>query len=466
MGLFRKILILAVLTAGIIALGRMAGRLLPRSAAVSPGAPGTAEPDLELRDSTNALPAQAGDTAGGRWRALLFDPLMQTYGLGPKSLKRKTGFYEIVFPKGIPIHEYALEIERTCRARGIAVVQGAELRPANRGVEYLLESHGQRLKLRAVLGSAVMPGAARVAVVFAGLDSLSLSLAQALLEADWDKTLVLDPYSANPAVKALRGGNARTEIIAELPMEPTAYPYIDPGKHALYIHHRREDVERVLGEALDSLPGAAGFASRYGDRAIENQPLLEKLFRFTAARKLVFLDLTESQRSVARQAAALQGARSRSPNLIADPREVEEELARKAAYAQKAGEAVLVVRFSETAFRNLDRTIAANAARFDDIGLELVTLSTLSERDTLLAPPAAPAPASKAGRPAAESDNAHSKGVVARPRPTRRIGADKTPARGAARAKASAPREASRGGARKGSAVKPARKRAEAETSR
>jgi polysaccharide deacetylase 2 family uncharacterized protein YibQ len=386
MGLFRKILIFVMLTAGLVALGRLAGRFLPRPAspAASAGGPTAkgASPDT-ARDSTNALPPVEADTTGGRWHERLFDPLERANGLGPKSLKHKPGYYEIAFPKGKPIHEYALEIEKTCRARGITVLQGAELRPANRSVEYLLESNGQRIKLRAVLGASVMAGAARLAVVFLGLDSLTLSQAEALQTAAWDKTLVIDPYNPNPALRALRDGDARDELLAELPMEPAAYPYVDPGKHALFIHHTKEDVERILGEALDSLPKATGFASRYGDRAIENQPLLEKLFQFTARRKLAFLDFTGSQRSLARQTAAAQGARSRTLALFRDSVHAEEELARKAILAQKTGEAVLAMPFTETAFRSLRKSIEANLPRFNEIGLELVGLSDLAAPDTL-----------------------------------------------------------------------------------
>ncbi len=109
MGLLRKILIFTVLTAGIILLGRLAGRFLPR-AGHSP-ASADAPPDAGgMRDSTNALPAVEADTTGGRWHERLFDPLERAHALGPKSLRHKPGYYEIVFPKARPIHEYALDI--------------------------------------------------------------------------------------------------------------------------------------------------------------------------------------------------------------------------------------------------------------------------------------------------------------------------------------------------------------------
>ena len=74
MGLLRKILIFAVLTAGLIALGRLAGRFLPRGASAGrPAAPADAADSL--RDSTNALPAVEADRAKpratARWVTLI-----------------------------------------------------------------------------------------------------------------------------------------------------------------------------------------------------------------------------------------------------------------------------------------------------------------------------------------------------------------------------------------------------------
>src|SRR5690606_10081560 len=163
MDVVRKILIFIVLTAGIIMLGRLAPRILPFGNPEAPPTNSTLAPD-SLMDSTNALPTVAEDTTGGLWHEKLFTPLLRAYGLGDKNLKQKRGFWEIVLPKGKPIHEYALQIENTCRANGIIVRQGVELRPSNRSVEYLLESQGHLIKLRASLGTAFIEGSARVAI--------------------------------------------------------------------------------------------------------------------------------------------------------------------------------------------------------------------------------------------------------------------------------------------------------------
>ena len=376
MGVVRKILIFVVLTAGIIAVGRLLPRILPKRSPAVPATNTGLTPD-GLKDSTNALPEVEADTTGGRWHDKLFEPLQRAYDLKAKGIRQKKGFWEVVFPKGKPIHEYALGIENICHAQGIVVEQGVELRPSNRSVEYLLQSNGQHIKLRASLGNAFMAGSAKLAIVFTELDSLRETGLAALETAAWDKSLVVNPYSPNAVLKKLRYTQPRNELLIELPLEPSAYPFVDPGKHALFIHHSKEDVAKILDEDLDSVKRAAGFVSRYGDRAIENQPLLEKFFQYAARKNLVFLDLTASPRSLARQTAAAQSARSRGASAYKDSVHIEEELARKAAMAQKTGEAVLVLPYTATAFRNLEKSLAANTVRFNEMGLELVTYSAL-----------------------------------------------------------------------------------------
>jgi hypothetical protein len=71
---------------------------------------------------------------------------------------------------------------------------------------------------------------------------------------------------------------------------------------------------------------------------------------------------------------------------------VGEEMAGRAALAQKTGEAVWVIQYSPMAFRNLEKSLAENEGRMLETGLELVTVSRLSD--------AAQAAASPGGAPA------------------------------------------------------------------
>jgi polysaccharide deacetylase 2 family uncharacterized protein YibQ len=379
MGALRRLLVFILFTTLLILLGKLAGRYLPRS--TGPEAVSLVD---SLPDSTNALPVAAADTTGGRWHDRLFDPLLESNDLTGKNLRKRQGYWEIVLPKGKPIHEYAFEIEQTCRRNGIDVIKGVELRPSNQGVEYLLRSEGQVIKLRASLGKAFLAGSARLAIVFTGLDSLRETQLAAIESAQWEKTLVVDPHADNPVLKKLRFTHPRNEVLAELPMEPSTYPYVNPGPHAVFIHHSAEDVDRLLSRAMDSLPKARGYATRLGDRAIENQPLLEKLFRITSSRDLFFLDLTGSPRSLTRQVAGGMGARYRVARVDKDSLGVGEEFANRAAAARKVGDALWVVDWSPKVFQRIDKAVEEHGDRLAEAGIELVTLTRLSgaERDS------------------------------------------------------------------------------------
>lgn len=387
MAVFRKILIFIVLTASIIMLGRLIPKIFPaniKPALTEPPHPGLESP----HDSTNALPAIDEDTSGGKWQSKLFDPLLQNFGLPAKHLKPKKGYFEIVFPKGKPIHDYALDIEKLCRQHDITVEEGVELHPTGRSIEYRLSSNGQHIKLRASLGALSMAGSAKLAIIFINLDSLRENQLSALENSKWEKTLSINAYSPNIALKKLRFTSAQNEILLDLPMEPSNYPFLNPGKNGLYIHQTQEEVTSLLSEALDSLPKAKGYTTKYGDRAIENQPLLEKIFQFTTEKKLAFVDLTGSQRSLARQAAAATGGRSRTLTPFTDSQQVAEELIKRALLAQKTGEAFLVLPFSNMALKSISESMRVNESRFDELGLEFVTLSHLLARagDSLSTP--------------------------------------------------------------------------------
>ncbi len=399
MGIIRKILIFLVLTTGIIMLGRLAPRFIhsrpstnifsndstggsnsKSTSSHSSGSSSDANSHSDsLPDSTNALPEVVEDTTGGKWQQKLFSPLLLAYGLPDKHLKPRRGFFEITFPRGKPIHEYALDIENLCRQNDIVVEQGVELHPSGKSIEYLLQSNGQHIKLRATLGTSSMAGAGKLAIVLVDIDSLQEAELGALEAAKWEKTLVVDPYSPNENLKKLRFTSQNNQVLLVLPMEPSNYPYTDPGKHALFIHHSHEDVEKILSEGLDSLPKAVGYATKYGDRAIENLPLLDQVFGYVMRKNMLFLDLTGSQRSLSRQSAAAHGAHALTLKAFKDSLHVVDEFARRAAQAEKTGEGVFVFSYSKSGLAAVEKAISENTIRFNELGLELVTLSTLFE---------------------------------------------------------------------------------------
>lgn len=379
---FRRIVVILLL-AGLFIAG---GLVLPKALAhfgfdlgVNLGLGKSTDAALE----TDSLAALTSDSTGDSWDRNLFHPLNRVLHLPPKAVKRRAGKAQVTFPKGLPLHEYAYTFEQICDRNGIVRLNAEERRGlagSGNNAIYLLALHSDTLKVVASLGQEAMAGSARLALVLTGLDSITLADAALIQSFEFACNVAIDPFNPNPALQALKAGLGRVTVLLDLPMEPMAYPYINPGKHALYLHFNDADVKRLLDEGLGLLPNAQGIVTRYGDRAIENRPLLKRLYAYLTPRRLPLLDLTGSPRSLAREVAGENGALSQRAHLLTDSLEVEMDFARKVSQAVKSGEAVMALQYSRMAFQKLSRSLADRESEFESMGLALVPLSRLGLR--------------------------------------------------------------------------------------
>ncbi len=319
--------------------------------------------------------AMLKDSTKGKWASKLAFPLIRAYKLNPKTLHKRYSFWELALPKGKPIHEYALELEKLCRSKQIKVIKGVELLPRDKQVEYTLESEGDTLRLRLNLNQNVLAGSAKLAIVWVGLDSLSPAQREALIESPWEKTLLLN--ALEDAIKDWNPLPEQNEIFLELPMEPSNYAQAHNIQAGLFIHHNEKEINKTLDQLLDVVPKAKGFGSKWGDRAVENQPLLEKFFAYIAPRHLVFLDLTGSQRSLVGSLAGAHGAFCKVTPVFRDSLHLEAELNKKIITAQKNGDAILVIAYSPFVARSFSQWLQTNKNDLQAKGLELVKVSSL-----------------------------------------------------------------------------------------
>ena len=343
-------------------------------------------PEPVITDSTSEaawrkkLPWIYRDTNFAAYRDALLRPLFKLEDFGPGHLFKRGSFVEVTFPRGRPLHEYAFEVESLCVATGIHVVEGHEFDPPEEHLEYTLQSGSSApLSLRLLLGKAVKAGSARMALVVISLDSVRDSAMKRLLSFPVPITLTLAAGDSSPVPAHWMHLPEGKEALLELPMEPANYPYLKPGPGALFIHHTRAEVERLMQVRLKRYPTASGFATTFGDRAIENRPLLENVFRFTQKRSLVFLDLTTSPRSLTAQTGLQTGAVTFSAR-IQEPDSgdrFESEFLRRCDRAGKTGEGVWVLRYFPSLPGLLEQMMIRNKAHFEEIGLEWVTLGNL-----------------------------------------------------------------------------------------
>jgi polysaccharide deacetylase 2 family uncharacterized protein YibQ len=289
-------------------------------------------------------------------------PLAVEHRLVPRSVRRRGTFTELTFPRGRPIHAIAYDLEQYAAGAGFRVTEGREVGAAADQVEYMLvDAAGNAHALRIRLGEAVVPGNFRMAVVILDWARASAADQKAWLDFPVALTLVLPDTLETPDHKNSAG--ADRNVLVELPMEPSNYPYVKPGARALFIDHSRAQVEDILRARLEKHSDAAGFATKFGDRAIENPVLMENLLTFTAAEDLLFLDLTGSSRSLTQQMSLRTGAEgfAATAQSASSEQALTEDLERRATAAKRSGEGVWVLRHAPGLPAALARVLRAAA---------------------------------------------------------------------------------------------------------
>ncbi len=343
------------------------------------------QPEPPITDSSSVaawrkkLPWTYRDSAFSVYRDTLLRPLFTQNNLGPGNLFKRGGFVEIVFPRGRPLHEYAWQVESQCAKTGLRILDGHEFDPPEERIEYHLRAAAaEPLALRLTLGKTVLHGTARMALVIVSLDSIQDDAAKKLLAFPISLTLALPVDSTGVAHRWSQLPDGKKALL-ELPMEPSNYPYVKPGFDALFIHHTSSEVEKLLKRRIQSYPSAIGFATTFGDRAIENRPLLTHVLAFTAEKSLLFLDLTASSRSLTASVALQTGAVAFSARLQKPDAEdkLEAELVRRCNLAGKTGEGIWVLRYAPELPDLLGKLLEKNREHFTELGLQWVTLDHL-----------------------------------------------------------------------------------------
>jgi polysaccharide deacetylase 2 family uncharacterized protein YibQ len=386
----RRILLLLVFAAALIALGVLSARLFPRDAEED------AVPRIVLDSADAAAWRKANpwlfrdDSAAAfqTFRDALLLPFAVDNAVGPRGVRRRGAFTEITFPRGRPIHAIAYELETRAARAGFRVVEGREVGALADRVEYMLtDASGGAYAVRLVLGQALAAGSFRMALVITDLGRAGADDLRAWLDFAAPLTLVLPDTLEVPEREEREDSGEERDVLVELPMEPVAYPVVKPGPRALFIDDTREETEAILRARLEGQPGAAGFATKHGDRAIENPALMGSVLAFTAERDLLFLDLTGSSRSLAPQISLRTGAESFAAvaQSAASPRGGEKELERtlaaelerRAALARRSGEGVWVLRHTPGLPAILARVLRAAPGKAAEPGPRWVTLRRL-----------------------------------------------------------------------------------------
>ncbi len=224
------------------------------------------------------------------------------------------------------------------------------------------------------IGDAFTNTIAQLAVVFKTSKSISIENMKLLDELTIPYTLLVDPYEKTETIfYDIKKLNSSFETVLLIPMEPLNYPYVNPGKNALYIHNTSEEIENKLDRAYNKLPKSIGIATINGTRAIVHTKLLQTVLEYTAAKRDLFIDLTRSSRSKA--GALCSEYRMTCPRLryytFAD---IERYLNKNISIAQKKGEHTIAIPLTTKNLKAVKKIISKSSEN----GVTFVKLSSLS----------------------------------------------------------------------------------------
>jgi uncharacterized protein len=147
------------------------------------------------------------------------------------------------------------------------------------------------------------------------------------------------PHSAEAARRVLAAGK---ELLLHLPMEPEGDE--NPGPGALLTGHPAVEIERLLDEALASVPGAVGVNNHMGSRATADRAFMDVVLGALARRGLFFVDSRTTGLTVAAAEAERLAVPLLERRVFLDAVDgaVEQSLAAAVAAAARDGSAVAI----------------------------------------------------------------------------------------------------------------------------
>ena len=119
-----------------------------------------------------------------------------------------------------------------------------------------------------------------------------------LLSLNFPVTCAFFPYGSKTLAGAEAAHRAGMEIIVHQPMQPIAYPAIQPGKDALMVNMDRATILRIVRNGLDRVPHAVGLNNHMGSRFTQDRERIGAVLQVVEERGLFALDSVTHGRSV------------------------------------------------------------------------------------------------------------------------------------------------------------------------
>lgn len=185
----------------------------------------------------------------------------------------------------------------------------------------------------------------RVAVIIDDL-GYDLNLAKSFMNLDLALTLSLLPRA--PFTKKIAGAaeQKKCEVMVHLPMEPEDYPRVDPGPGALLTKMNEYELNNLMEENIEMVPGARGANNHMGSRFTESVEKMQVLLNQLKRRGLFYVDSRTTNRTVALEVARRLGVPAAERSVFLDndlsTEAMSFQLRRLLAVSRQSGKAVAI----------------------------------------------------------------------------------------------------------------------------
>ncbi|MBW1740424.1 MAG: divergent polysaccharide deacetylase family protein [Deltaproteobacteria bacterium] len=192
---------------------------------------------------------------------------------------------------------------------------------------------------------AVVPQASppRVAII---IDDLGYDeeIASKFLDLEGVMSFSVLPHSPFQKSIATAIHQSGRDVLVHLPMEPLAYPEVDPGAGALLSSMTPDELLHQVRKDLDAVPFAVGVNNHMGSRLTQDSAKMRQIFTILKKRNLFFVDSLTSPRSCCRQAAHLLMLKFAQRHVfldhIQDANAIRFQINRLISIAKKQGQAI------------------------------------------------------------------------------------------------------------------------------
>jgi len=252
---------------------------------------------------------------------------------------------EFRVPGDLHLEVLNLELTRVVEEAGGDVVRGVELNDAQVELEVAYEGHStHRLFLQRYSGYMREAGSLSLIIDDFGIAAQDVLVDFANLDIVWTATVI--PGYANSSSQARYLASRGIQVLGHMPMEPDAVEGWDVGNGAIYADTPEEEVDRLVGRALDEIAVARGLSNHMGSKTTAQPAVMRALMASLRRRGLYFVDSYTSQASVAGSEAERAGIPWARRDVFLDPEDdpvvIEQQFRRCLALAREGGSVIII----------------------------------------------------------------------------------------------------------------------------